>query len=201
MDIQQTADTGVTLKFSAGAVAVNPPETGRRAQSASVILTTYPVPIAGWGGSYTPADGQKIFTSPGEYEKDTLIIQGYGAGTVLHDRPIQTTSWRISGDDITVLVLGDMDEETDARRIITENAGTDVLVILCPESGEKRLSAGELAGIAASLQAKRTALIGGDTKLKKEIADNIGASDEVTDRCVLKRKDVTDSLMRAILFV
>ena len=200
MEIHKTADTGVTLKFSGGTVAVNPPEKGKKSLHANVILTTYPVPIPGWSAAYDADEGQKLFTAAGEYEKDGLLIQGYGTETEIQGKPIQTTTWRVSGEGITVLIPGAFGDKKDAQHIITDNTDTDVIIMLCPDTEEKRPSAAEMAGIAASLQAGRVVLIGADTARKKEIAKNIGTTEEVTDRCVLKRKDVADPPRRAILF-
>ena len=200
MDIHKTAETGVTLKFSSGAVAVNPPVDGKKSSRADVFLTTYPVPIPGWSAAYDEIPERKVFTGAGEYEKNGVLIHGYGTETVMRGKGIRTTSWRVTGDGITVLVLGDISDKKDADHIIAENTDTDVLVILCADTEEKRPSAADMAGIAVSLQAGAVVLIGGDAARKKDIAKNIGTTEEVTDRFVLKRKDVSDTNIRAILF-
>ena len=201
MEVYQTADTGTTLKFSDGVIAVNPPEKGKKSLTPTVIVYTYPVPVGHWSGPFVPEEGQKIFTGAGEYEKDNLLIRGYGAKTEVRKNAIQTTSWYIKGDDIRVFVLGDVRAKKDVQPTVSEIDEVDVLIFICVDTNETRLSAADVVSIAASLQAKKVVLIGNDERMKKSITKEVGEEESAAGKYVLKKKDLAEQGMTAVHIV
>ncbi len=200
MEIHKSGETGITLKFSTGTVAVNPPAKKKLPLSA-VILNTYSVPVAGWSGVFTAEDGQKVFTGAGEYEKDALILQGVSSGTVTVDNDLQTTSWLVVGDDIRIAVLGDVDGREDTNQIAAQFIAADVLVCFCNTTGEKRLAAVDIAGAVSALGVRRIVLIGDNRKLQKDIGGEIGNAEEVVGKCTIKKKDIADETVSVITVV
>lgn len=201
MELHQTATTGITLKFSEGTIAINPPKKGR-APTPDVILYTYPVPADGWYEDVTAAEEQTVFTGPGEYEKNKLYIRGIGTKTALQGKELQTTSWFVDADGIRTLVLGDVNDRNETQKAVSELGDIDTLISFFQSgSKEKRLDAIAVTAIGAALQAKRIIPLGDDQAVKKRVAKELGTTEEVAGKYVLKKKDLLENVTKAVLFV
>ena len=201
MEIQQTAATGVALKFSENSIAVNPPEKRKGGGvPPAVLLTTYPVPVGGWMNAFETDEGQHLFCGAGEYEKEHVYIRGFGTETTLQGMRVQTTSWCIDAEGVRVVLLGDVEGQKEVLQAISDVGDIDVLIPFCVVTKDKRLDAAGIAGIAASMQAKRIVPIGDDDALKKKITKEIGDTDTVVGKYVLKKKELLEGKTRVILF-
>ena len=200
MDIYHTPPNSLSLKFSEGIVAVNPGDKERKVLTPTVIVHTYPVPVPGWPSIYTPNGEQRVFTGAGEYEKSGLLIQGYSTETKEDGKPIQTTSWCISGENLRVVILGTLAERSDAKHLLASIGYADILIPLCVTTKEKRLDNEAVAGIAASLHAQRIIPVGNDESLKNGIAKEMGTAEEISEKYSCKKKDFSDLQTKVILF-
>ena len=196
MEIQVAAH-GVVLKFSGAVVAVNPPVGMKKALTPSIILNTYPVPVSGRTAVYTAGEGQRVFSGSGEYEKDGVAVRGFCSAAVHGKKELRTTSWYVRGDDLPVLVLGDVSGKKDLQELFSEIPDVAVLVVPC--FGGDTLSAAAVADIAVSLRAKRVVLVGSDDAAKKKIAKEVGSIEEVKGKYVLKKKGLLDAAVRTVL--
>ena len=200
MEIYQTADTGIALKFSEGVVAVNPPEKSK-GPTPSIVLSTYPVPVGGWMNTFETNDEQHLFQSAGEYEKENIYIRGLNAETVLQGIPVQTTTWCVEAEGIRVVVLGDIADQKDATHIASEVGDIDVLIAFCVTTKDKRIDAAGITGVAATTQAQRIVPIGDNETLKKKIGKEMGDTDETSGKYVLKKKELLEGKTKVVLFV
>ena len=201
MEIHQTATTGVTLKFSEGVVAVNPSEKGKGLM-ASIILSTYPVPVGGWMSVFkADSEQQDLFHTAGEYEKDDIYIRGFGAETTVQGMRVQTTSWCIDAEGIRVLILGDIAEQKKVMQTVSDVSDIDVLIVFCGTTKDKRLDATNITGITAASQAQRVIPIGDNDALKKKLAKELGTTEEVTSKYVLKKKTLLEGKVSVVLFI
>ena len=199
MEIHQTGATGVTVRCAEGVVGINPIEKIKKALVPNVILHTYAVPVAGWSETFEAEEGQKVFLGAGEYEKNTLHIQGFSAETETLGQTVQTTTWYLEGDGVKVLVLGDNKNKEDLKNTVADVGVADILVPLCPETKEKRISAADIVSIAAALEAKRIIPIGDNESMKKKIAKEAGDMEEVTGKYTIKKRDLGEDRVKVII--
>lgn len=201
MEIHQTAPTGVALKFSEGIVAVNPPD-NKKGPMPAIILSTYPVPVGGWMSAFaTEGEEQVHFHTAGEYEKNNIYIRGFGTETTVQGMRVQTTSWCIDAEGMRIVILGDIAERKEAMQVVSEVNDIDVLIAFCGTTKDKRLDATGIAGIAAEAQAQRIVPIGDNDTLKKKLAKEFGATEEITGKYVLKKKTLLEGKASVILFI
>lgn len=200
MEIYQTAATSIALKFSDNSIAVNPPKKIGKASLSTVILRTYPVSLDGWE-SIEAGEEQQMFYGPGEYEKNKVHIRGVGTETVLWEKKMQTTSWCVDAEGIRVLVMGDVHDQKDILRAISDLGDIDVLIPFCMKTKDKRLDAVAIAGVAATTQAQRIIPIGDDDTLKNKIGKELGDdTEDSVGKYVLKKKDLLEGRAKVVLF-
>ena len=188
MELQATSDTGVSIKLSKTSLVMNP----HKKQGKDITLTTYPVPFSGWGEVLSGGDDDHCqFSGPGEYEKGGVLVHGYGSETVLQGKPVQTTSWLVTDDEIRIAILGDLSRKEDAQRFATDVGSAHVLILFSPKaSGEERLGVPALANVVVSLACSFVVLVGSDTVLQKQLGKEVGSLEEITGKYVMKKKDI-----------
>ena len=201
MEIHQTSATGVALKFSEAVITVNSSGKGRGTLRSTAVLCTYPVPVEGWLKDTDLNGDQHVFYGSGEYEKDSLYIRSVDTETVLRKKKRRTTTWCVDAEGIRILVLGDVNDQKDLLRAIADFGDVDVLISFCLKTEDARLNAAAVAGISASIQAQRIVPIGDDEVFKGRVAKELGNTEEVTGKYVLRKKDLLEGALKVILFV
>ena len=187
--MQMLSPTGLLVRFPEGIAAINPGD-DRRADRAALILNSLPTDVSGWNGRFSVSgEGQHVFFSAGEYECNGLTARGYGCETVIDDTPMQTTSWLLHGDGVTVLVLGAVSDGDRVQKMLSDVDAVDVLVIFCPVSGA-HLAARDIADCAASKQASKIMLVGDDADTLQRAGKEIGDPTRVEGRYTVKKKEL-----------
>ena len=87
------------------------------------------------------------------------------------------------------------------KRQVSDIDEVDVLIFICVDTNETRLSAADVVSIAASLQAKKVVLIGNDERMKKSITKEVGEEESAAGKYVLKKKDLAEQGMTAVHIV
>ena len=113
----------------------------------------------------------------------------------------RTTTWCIDAEGIRVLVLGDTTEQKETLQAIASITDIDVLISFCITTKDKRLDATGIAAITAATQAQRIVPVGDNEMLKKKITKEIGGTEEVVGKYVLKKKELLEGKAKVILFV
>ena len=198
MDIQTTSPTGLFLRFPEGGVGVNIGD-DKRVSTASLLLNTLPIPVAGWSGVFASSrDDQHIFSGSGEFECNGLQIHGYGSETTIDGTPMQTTSWLIHGDGMRVLVLGAMSDGSSAQQALAEVDAVDVLVVFCPASGD-HLKAGDITELVAAKRAVKIVLTGDDSDTLEKMGKELGDSTSVAGKYSIRKKDIAGEEVQVII--
>ena len=102
-------------------------------------------------------------------------------------------------DGVRALVLGDIEKRDDAIKTLAEVESVDVLIPFCTETKEKRMSATDVVGIAATLEAKRIVPIGDNETMKKTLAKEAGDAEEVSGKYAIKKKDLAEDRVKVVL--
>ncbi|MDE0243447.1 MAG: hypothetical protein OYG31_01905 [Candidatus Kaiserbacteria bacterium] len=198
MDMHVTSPTGLFLRFPEGGVGINPGD-DKRADTASLLLNTFPVPVSGWSGVFVSnKEGQQVFSGAGEFECNGLQVHGYGSETTVDSAPVQTTSWLINGDGMRVLVLGAISDGSSAQQALAGVDAVDVLVVFCPASGG-HLKAGDITDLVAAKQAVKVVLTGDDSDLLKNMGKELGDPIHVAGKHSIKKKDIAGEGAQVII--
>ena len=113
---------------------------------------------------------------------------------------MQTTTWCIDAEGIRVVVLGDVVGQADIKQTTADVGDIDVLIAFCATTKDKRIDAVGIANVAAATQAQRIIPIGDNETLKKRLAKELGDTEEVSGKYVLKKKELLEGKAKGILF-
>lgn len=183
MDIQRLDGRTIFIKFSTGGVLINP---NKKQKEADMTLTTYPVSIDKW-----EIKTDNALSGGGEFEKSNIYVQGF---TELGKKDYQTATYSIDGEDISVLMLGDLNKDT-YKNAIANFTDMDILVLY----DDIDLSVSQIASILANISANVLVLVGDKTEVHKKIIKEVGGDEENGNKFSIKKKNMPTKAKVVIL--
>ena len=157
-------------------IMVDPHETAK----ADVVL------LDGGTDSYKPAESQKVFNSPGEYEVNTTTIEGVSVDT--------RVCYRIESQGVALVhIPGAVTDLSDAQ--IEKLSPIDIALIECGSGGTDSVSK-----LVQSLEPRVVVLREADTSLIASISADFGVEAETVGKIKYAAKDLpTDSQKLIVL--
>lgn len=197
MEIHYQSPKSVAIRTKFCVVSVNIPKKTRKDLKPDIILSTFPVPLAGWWEE-GELSGMKVFAGAGEYEKNGVSIYGFGGRVTYDETDLQSTSYLVSDREISCLVLGAIAEKNAIKALRNAVEAADVLVVFCDENSCP--SAAEVAGLAAGIGAQKIIPVGDDEEYKRKLKKEIGADEAMKKKYSIRKKSLSEQKNTVILF-